>query len=69
MRDIVATIQTDQFSLITREPAGVFVVRAGRHGKTAVRLTPCVVAPLHVTARARASGVSGVVGPNPVFMD
>src|SRR5262245_45265290 len=39
MRDIVATIQSDQFGLITREPHGVLVIQGGPGtGKTAVGL-------------------------------
>ena len=39
MRDIVATIQTDQYRLITREPEGALVIQGGPGtGKTAVGL-------------------------------
>src|SRR3954451_2193825 len=39
MRDIVATIQSDQYRLITREPEGALVVQGGPGtGKTAVGL-------------------------------
>jgi DNA helicase IV len=69
MRDIVATIQADQFALITREPEGVFIVQGGPGtGKTAVGLHRASW--LLYTYR-RELGRSGVlvVGPNPVFMD
>ena len=57
MRDIVATIQADQFALITREPEGVFIVQGGPgHGQDGGRPPPRVVAPLHVPPRARALG-------------
>jgi DNA helicase IV len=69
MRDIVATIQADQFALITREPQGVFIVQGGPGtGKTAVGLHRASW--LLYTYR-RELGRAGVlvVGPNPVFMD
>src|SRR5580765_8327876 len=69
MRDIVATIQTDQYRLITLEPEGVLVIQGGPGtGKTAVGLHRASW--LLYTYR-RELGRSGVlvVGPNPVFMD
>src|SRR5205823_14554595 len=69
MRDIVATIQADQYRLITRDPDGVLVIQGGPGtGKTAVGLHRASW--LLYTYR-RELGRSGVlvVGPNPVFMD
>jgi DNA helicase IV len=69
MRDIVATIQSDQYKLITEEPEGLFVIQGGPGtGKTAVGLHRASW--LLYTYR-RELGRSGVlvVGPNPVFMD
>ena len=55
MRDIVATIQTDQYRLITREPDGVLVIQGGPgHRQDRGRPPPGVVAPLHVPPRAGA---------------
>ncbi|MFL6066940.1 MAG: HelD family protein, partial [Gaiellaceae bacterium] len=69
MRDIVATIQADQFALITREPAGVFVVQGGPGtGKTAVGLHRASWLLYTYRRELERSGVL-VVGPNPVFMD
>jgi DNA helicase IV len=69
MRDIVATIQGDQYRLITREPEGVLVIQGGPGtGKTAVGLHRASY--LLYTHRDRLSraGVL-VVGPNPTFME
>src|SRR3954469_7241088 len=69
MRDIVATIQADQFALITREPKGVFVVQGGPGtGKTAVGLHRASWLLYTYRRELERSGVL-VVGPNPVFMD
>jgi DNA helicase IV len=69
MRDIVATIQADQFALITREPEGVFVVQGGPGtGKTAVGLHRASWLLYTYRRELERSGVL-VVGPNPVFMD
>ena len=69
MRDIVATIQADQFRLITREPAGVLVIQGGPGtGKTAVGLHRASWLLYTYRRELERSGVL-VVGPNPVFMD
>jgi DNA helicase IV len=69
MRDIVATIQSDQYRLITREPAGVLVVQGGPGtGKTAVGLHRASWLLYTYRRELERSGVL-VVGPNPVFMD
>src|SRR3954449_9436964 len=69
MRDIVATIQTDQFKLITREPRGVLVIQGGPGtGKTAVGLHRASWLLYTYRRELDRSGVL-VVGPNPVFMD
>jgi DNA helicase IV len=69
MRDIVATIQADQFALITREPEGVFIVQGGPGtGKTAVGLHRASWLLYTYRRELQRSGVL-VVGPNPVFMD
>jgi DNA helicase IV len=67
MRDIVATIQSDQYRLITAEPEGVLVVQGGPGtGKTAVGLHRASW--LLYTHREQLRRVL-VVGPNPTFMD
>ena len=67
MRDIVATIQSDQYRLITAEPEGALVVQGGPGtGKTAVGLHRASW--LLYTHRERLRRVL-VVGPNPTFMD
>jgi len=67
MRDIVATIQSDQYRLITAEPEGALVVQGGPGtGKTAVGLHRASW--LLYTYRERLRRVL-VVGPNPTFMD
>ncbi len=69
MRDIVATIQTDQYRLITREPVGVLVIQGGPGtGKTAVGLHRASWLLYTYRRELERSGVL-VVGPNPVFMD
>jgi len=69
MRDIVATIQTDQYRLITREPDGVLVIQGGPGtGKTAVGLHRASWLLYTYRRELERSGVL-VVGPNPVFMD
>jgi DNA helicase IV len=69
MRDIVATIQSDQYRLITREPEGVLVVQGGPGtGKTAVGLHRASWL-LYTYRRQLERGGVLVVGPNPVFMD
>ncbi|HZT84206.1 MAG TPA: ATP-binding domain-containing protein [Gaiellaceae bacterium] len=66
MRDIVATIQSDQYRLITAEPEGALVVQGGPGtGKTAVGLHRASW--LLYTHRERLRRVL-VVGPNPTFM-
>src|SRR5438067_12311498 len=67
MRDIVATIQSDQYRLITAEPDGALVVQGGPGtGKTAVGLHRASW--LLYTHRETLRRVL-VVGPNPTFMD
>src|SRR4051795_3319526 len=67
MRDIVATIQSDQYRLITAEPVGALVVQGGPGtGKTAVGLHRASW--LLYTHREQLRRVL-VVGPNPTFMD
>src|ERR1700751_2926485 len=67
MRDIVATIQADQYRLITAEPEGALVVQGGPGtGKTAVGLHRASW--LLYTHRERLRRVL-VVGPNSTFMD
>jgi len=67
MRDIVATIQSDQYRLITAEPTGALVVQGGPGtGKTAVGLHRASW--LLYTHRERLRRVL-VVGPNPTFME
>src|SRR3954449_9019719 len=67
MRDIVATIQSDQYRLITAEPEGALVVQGGPGtGKTAVGLHRASW--LLYTHGEQLRRVL-VVGPNPTFMD
>src|SRR3954471_4827136 len=67
MRDIVATIQSDQYRLIAAEPEGALVVQGGPGtGKTAVGLHRASW--LLYTHREQLRRVL-VVGPNPMFMD
>jgi DNA helicase IV len=67
MRDIVATIQSDQYRLITAEPDQALVVQGGPGtGKTAVGLHRASW--LLYTYREQLRRVL-VVGPNPTFMD
>src|SRR5436190_8481166 len=67
MLDIVATIQSDQYRLITAEPDGALVVQGGPGtGKTAVGLHRASW--LLYTHRDQLRRVL-VVGPNPTFMD
>jgi DNA helicase IV len=67
MRDIVATIQADQYRLITREPEPPLVVQGGPGtGKTAVGLHRASF--LLYSHRGRLRRVL-VVGPNPTFME
>jgi DNA helicase IV len=69
MRDIVATIQADQYRLITRPPEGILVVQGGPGtGKTAVGLHRASWLLYTYRDQLERSGVL-VVGPNPVFMD
>ena len=69
MRDIVATIQSDQYRLITLEPDGVLVIQGGPGtGKTAVGLHRASWLLYTYRRELDRSGVL-VVGPNPVFMD
>ncbi|HEY7397315.1 MAG TPA: UvrD-helicase domain-containing protein [Gaiellaceae bacterium] len=69
MRDIVATIQADQYGLITRDPATPLVIQGGPGtGKTAVGLHRASwLLYTHRDTLAR-RGVL-VVGPNPTFME
>src|ERR671937_77848 len=67
MRDIVATIQADQYHLIAREPVPPLVIQGGPGtGKTAVGLHRASF--LLYAHRAQLRRVL-VVGPNPAFMD
>jgi DNA helicase IV len=67
MRDIVATIQADQYHLIAREPQPPLVVQGGPGtGKTAVGLHRASF--LLFAHRAELRRVL-VVGPNPAFME
>ncbi|HWM13456.1 MAG TPA: UvrD-helicase domain-containing protein, partial [Gaiellaceae bacterium] len=67
MRDIVATIQADQYGLIARAPDPPLVIQGGPGtGKTAVGLHRASY--LLFSHRAALRRVL-VVGPNPVFMD
>src|SRR5919198_156628 len=67
MRDIVATIQADQYHLIAREPEPPLVVQGGPGtGKTAVGLHRASF--LLYSHRAELRRVL-VVGPNPAFME
>jgi len=67
MRDIVATIQVDQYRLITRGPEPPLVVQGGPGtGKTAVGLHRASY--LLYSHRERLRRVL-VVGPNPTFME
>jgi DNA helicase IV len=67
MRDIVATIQADQYSLIASEPEPPLVIQGGPGtGKTAVGLHRASY--LLYAHRADLRRVL-VVGPNPTFMD
>jgi DNA helicase IV len=69
MRDIVATIQSDQYNLITREPEGLFIIQGGPGtGKTAVGLHRASWLLYTYRRELERSGVL-VVGPNPIFMD
>ncbi len=67
MRDIVATIQADQYRLIAREPVPPLVIQGGPGtGKTAVGLhRASYLLFAHRTELRRVL----VVGPNPTFMD
>ena len=69
MRDIVATIQADQYRLITREPDRPLVIQGGPGtGKTAVGLHRASW--LLYTARERSARSRVlVVGPNRTFME
>ncbi len=67
MRDIVATIQADQYGLIARPPEPPLVIQGGPGtGKTAVGLHRASY--LLFSHRDALRGIL-VVGPNPVFMD
>jgi DNA helicase IV len=69
MRDIVATIQADQYRLITRDPATPLVVQGGPGtGKTAVGLHRASWLLYSQRETVQKRGVL-VVGPNPTFME
>jgi DNA helicase IV len=69
MRDIVATIQADQYRLITHDPDGVLVVQGGPGtGKTAVGLHRASWLIFTLRERLQRRGVL-VVGPNRTFME
>jgi DNA helicase IV len=69
MRDIVATIQADQYRLITHDVEGVLVVQGGPGtGKTAVGLHRASWLLFMHAQRLRREGVL-VVGPNRTFIE
>jgi len=69
MRDIVATIQGDQYGLITLEPDGALVIQGGPGtGKTAVGLHRASWLLYTYQAELGRTGVL-VAGPNPIFME
>ncbi len=69
MRDIVATIQSDQYRLITHELGGTLIIQGGPGtGKTAVGLHRASYLLYTHRARLARTGVL-VVGPNPTFME
>jgi DNA helicase IV len=69
MRDIVATIQADQYRLITHEPDRPLVVQGGPGtGKTAVGLHRASWL-LYTAREQRSSSRVLVVGPNRTFME
>jgi DNA helicase IV len=69
MRDIVATIQADQYRLITHDVEGVLVVQGGPGtGKTAVGLHRASYLLFVHAQRLRREGVL-VVGPNRTFIE
>jgi len=69
MRDIVATIQADQYRLITHDPDGVLVIQGGPGtGKTAVGLHRASWLVYTLGERIQRRGVL-VVGPNRTFME
>jgi len=69
MRDIVATIQADQYRLITHDPDSVLVIQGGPGtGKTAVGLHRASWLIFTLRERLQRRGVL-VVGPNPTFME
>jgi DNA helicase IV len=69
MRDIVATIQADQYRLITHDPDSVLVIQGGPGtGKTAVGLHRASWLIFTLQERLQRRGVL-VVGPNPTFME
>src|SRR3954451_11656054 len=69
MRDIVATIQGDQYRLITHDPTGTLVIQGGPGtGKTAVGLHRASWLIYTLQERLQRRGVL-VVGPNPTFME
>src|SRR5205807_3785671 len=69
MRDIVATIQADQYRLITHDPDGMLVIQGGPGtGKTAVGLHRASWLVFTLRERLGRRGVL-VVGPNPTFME
>jgi len=69
MRDIVATIQADQYRLITHDPDGMLVIQGGPGtGKTAVGLHRASWLVYTLGERLQRRGVL-VVGPNRTFME
>jgi DNA helicase IV len=69
MRDIVATIQADQYRLITHDPEGALVIQGGPGtGKTAVGLHRASWLVYTLGERLQRRGVL-VVGPNRTFME
>jgi DNA helicase IV len=69
MRDIVSTIQADQYRLITRDLEGLLLIQGGPGtGKTAVALHRASWLLYTFRDRLAEEGVL-VVGPNPTFME
>jgi DNA helicase IV len=68
MRDIVATLQAEQDSVVRADPAGILVVQGGPGtGKTAVALHRAAYLLYTHRERITRSGVL-IVGPGPVFL-
>ncbi len=69
MRDIVATIQSDQYRLITHDPGSPLVIQGGPGtGKTAVGLHRAALLLYDHREQLERDGGVLVVGPNPLFL-